>query len=104
MVVDALSRVPTLVEKGEFKELITVQQGWLTEVHDSYSNDQEVKGIIKGIARGDPTFDGYQYHKGLLKYGKKFYIGSSEELGNKVIWKFHYSPMGGHSDQEITYK
>lgn len=104
VVADALSRVPVVVEKGEFKELVTVRQGWLTEVLDSYSNDEAVKGIIEGIAQGDPSFDGYRYHKGLIKLGEKLYIGSNGELRNKVIWEFHDSPMGGHSGQEVTYR
>lgn len=104
LVADALSRVNPLPEEGELKEILTVQQGWLVEVLDSYTNDPEVQSILEGIAVKDPTYKLYQYAKGLIKVEGRMYIGSGGDLRTRIIWEFHDSSMGGHSGQEVTYK
>lgn len=104
MAADALSRVHEVDAVGEIKEISTVQQGWLTDLLDSYVGDEETQRIIEGIAVKNDQFSAYQYHQGLIKYDGKLYVGSQNNLKNQIIWEFHDSAAGGHSGQDVTYK
>ena len=42
----------------------------------NYENDDEAKKIMEGITTKEVAYIHFQYQKGLIKTGNKFYVGT----------------------------
>lgn len=72
---------------------------WLEEVLSSYEHDDWATKMITEISVNPDEHPMFSVTKGLIKYKKRIYIGSTRELRKQLLEQMHSSPMGGHSGQ-----
>ncbi|WOG86400.1 hypothetical protein DCAR_0205603 [Daucus carota subsp. sativus] len=104
VVADALSRLHEGETVGKVWEMTVLQNGWVTEILDSYMGDSTVTDIISGIALKQPQYSDFSFTNGLLKYKGCLYVGNGTSVKQNILWELHDSPIRGHSGQDATFK
>ena len=101
-VVDALSRRPHV--PGDCYVLSEIQPAWVQEIMDSYESDPHVTAILQKLAIDPLTVPNFTLQGGLLRFKKRLWVGSNEQLQRKIIDNLHASSAGGHSGFPVTYR
>lgn len=98
---DALSRV-----HHKIHALIasTVKPAWVTEVVDSYKNDQICKDLLAQLTINPDSVPNYTVQQGVLRYKNRIVIGADNTIRTKLLAALHSSELGGHSGQRATYQ
>ena len=104
VVADALSRLHEGETVGKVWEMTVLQNGWVTEILDSYMGDSTVTDIISGIALKQPQYSDFSFTNGLLKYKGRLYVGNGTSVKQNILWELHDSPIRGHLGQDATFK
>ena len=98
---DALSRItPT----SSLSAISTVIPNWITEVQESYTEDEECKEMIARLSIDANAELGYTLKNGILRFHDKIVVGDSTALKQQLLTNFHTSSFGGHSGEQATYK
>jgi hypothetical protein len=100
-VADALSR--KLYHSATCFAVSVVTPAWLSEVVDSYQNDDHALSLITKLSVDPAVVPKFILQNGLLRYNNRIWIGNNQQLKHKLLLAFHSSPMGGHSGIPVTY-
>ncbi|KAJ4807007.1 polyprotein [Rhynchospora pubera] len=105
-VADALSRrlndcAPTVSETMAVSELVPV---WVTEIKQSYEQDQWIQDLIDKFQEGTLAKSIYSYNHGVLRYKSRICVGNAHNWRNKVLQEMHDSNLGGHAGILGTYQ
>lgn len=100
-VADTLSRISKHVEYAAMS--IPQWQHWDTLQHELWE-DNFLKKICDDIESDPCTHMGFSVENGVLYYKGRLVIPKTSTLISNIIWKFHSSPMGGHSGESKTYQ
>jgi hypothetical protein len=98
-VVDALSR-----EDPSLMAISIVTPSWISNIEDSYTNDNLYTEIIQQLLVDQNAVTQYSVHSGILRYKGKICIGSNSDLRNKILTSLHSSAIGGHFGIRVTYQ
>jgi hypothetical protein len=77
---------------------------WITEVTDSYENDEYCNDLIAKLTIDSESVPNYTLKSGILRFNKKIVVGNNSELRTKIIASLHDSALGGHSGEAATYQ
>lgn len=102
LVADALSRVHEI--EGECTAMITVKPTWKEELLDSLTDDVQVQDMLTNYNITGTLEDGFQMINGELKYKGKYFVGTGNNLREKICANTHGSKEGGHSGISATIK
>ncbi|KAL2237867.1 UNVERIFIED_CONTAM: Retrovirus-related Pol polyprotein from transposon 17.6 [Sesamum indicum] len=97
---DALSRG----EQIECSTITVVIPNWVTEVQQSYKNNDELRSILQAKAVQDASYPAYELQGGILRKNRRIYVGKGTRLRDKIINVLHDSAIGGHSGINGTYQ
>ncbi|XP_074355691.1 uncharacterized protein LOC141695333 [Apium graveolens] len=87
VVADALSKLPENKENGKLQAITTIRQGWLSDVKDSYDQDNIAQEILQGIISGNDAFQSYKFSQGIITVDNKVLIGNKGELRKQGLPK-----------------
>ena len=86
-------------QQGSCLAITTAKPLWIKELQESYNSDSQCQSIISQLLLDQAAQPQYEWNNGLLKYGGRLYVGSSNGLRGKLIQTLHDSSLGGHSGQ-----
>jgi hypothetical protein len=107
-VADALSRRPNMDQDTANAHLNTVSMStitpdWLLQVTQGYDQDPTAKKILTQLAVGGQLAH-YTITQGVIRYKGRIWLGSNQEMHQKVMSALHDSAVGGHSGFPVTYR
>jgi hypothetical protein len=98
-VVDALSR-----QEHEVSAISSVTPDWISDIEESYTNDEPYTTIIQLLAVNPHAVPHYTLHTGILRYKGRICIGTNTDLRWKILTSLHSSAVGGHSSIRATFQ
>jgi RNase H-like domain found in reverse transcriptase/Reverse transcriptase (RNA-dependent DNA polymerase)/Integrase zinc binding domain/Retroviral aspartyl protease/Ty3 transposon capsid-like protein/Integrase core domain/Chromo (CHRromatin Organisation MOdifier) domain len=101
---DALSRRVHSTDTGEMHAISEVNPKWLEELKVSYEGDEWAQDVLSADQQSLALPPEITIHCGIIRKGKKIYVGKNEEWRTKVIQALHDSSLGGHSGILGTYQ
>jgi hypothetical protein len=88
---DALSR-----KDHDISTISSVVPLWVSNIENSYKDDQHLTNIIQQLAMNDQAVPHYNLHTGIVRYRCRICIGDSKELKTNILSSMHSSAIGGH--------
>jgi hypothetical protein len=76
---------------------------WTTEITSSYSGDEHCVKLLQELVLDKQSHAHFTCQSGILRYKGRIYIGSSQNLKDKIFESFHSSAFGGHLGTRVTY-
>lgn len=101
-VADALSRRG--LSEAELSAISLAKPGWLTELQESWHNDELAQQIITNVVAQLEQLEGFSYDNDTIKFNGRLYVGANGELRQKVILELHQKGVGGYSGRQATIK
>jgi hypothetical protein len=95
---DALSR-----KDHDISTISSVVPLWVSNIENSYKDDQHLTNIIQQLAMNDQAVPHYNLHTGIVRYRCRICIGDSKELKTNILSSMHSSAIGGHWGVRATY-
>lgn len=100
-VADALSRV---VYKEQLNAIATAIPVWITEIINSYEQDEYCKEMIRKLTVDSQAEPNYTLNGEILRYKNRVIVGANSKLRQQLIMSCHSSSLGGHSGERATYQ
>jgi hypothetical protein len=82
----------------------SVKPKWLDDVVASYAKDPVAQEMIAALMIDSVVYPNYTWHKGVLRYKSRIWIGVDKELQSRLLQDCHASGLGGHSGAPVTYR
>ncbi|KAL5713694.1 hypothetical protein ACHQM5_015747 [Ranunculus cassubicifolius] len=79
-----------------------VQPTWLTELANSWANDEHAQSLISRLVLDPNHCKDYSWTQQTLRYHNRLYVGSNGHLRFKIWQELHQSSIGGHSGIKAT--
>ena len=70
----------------------------------SYKEDVPTQHIIAALSIAGSRVPGYELKDGILYYKKRIWVGTDQQLHNRILHSLHSSPARGHSGIHATYQ
>jgi hypothetical protein len=102
VVADTLSRKDEDVE-AFLCAISVIQPDWIIEARDEWKNDKKVWTLIQRLQQDSSASNTFTWKNDSLWYKDRLYLCKNSQLKQKVLFKFHTSPVGGHSGFLKTY-
>jgi hypothetical protein len=99
VVADALSR-----KQHTSLAISAVTPKWITEVEQSYSQDNGCKPLLEQLLLDNQSKPNYSLNAGILRYKGKIYVGNVPPLKKQLLTALHSLAVGGHSGHKATYQ
>jgi hypothetical protein len=77
---------------------------WITEVEQSYSQDNVCKPLLEHLLLDNQSKPNYSLNAGIIRYKGKIYVGNVPPLKKQLLTALHSSAVGGHSGHKATYQ
>jgi hypothetical protein len=97
---DALWRRPQIESINALSSAVPL---WIHDVQPSYVDDVKWRELEKQLHIKPDSVPHFTLTNGLIRYKGRLYIGSKTDLRSNLIQSFHYSALGGHSGDRVTY-
>lgn len=102
IVADSLSRVYEGLE--ESTAITVLQPTWKEEICASYDNDSTAQEMLSEISVKGNSLNDFSLSQGILKWKGRYYVGTSNNLRQKICNSIHSNMEGGHSGIAATLK
>jgi hypothetical protein len=76
---------------------------WINDVLATYTTDEKCKHLEEQLRINAAAIPNFTLTNGIPKYKKTIYVGSTTDMRKQLIATFHYSALGGHSGERVTY-
>lgn len=102
-VADALSRANAVGERRT-ATAVALQPMWVTELVQSYQQDQELGNLIAELVSFPFHVSFYTYTDGLLWFKGRLVVGNVQQLREQIMTYMHASSVGGHLGITATFQ
>lgn len=80
--------------------IVTVLLEWINDIKDSYVGDMFSQQILEEPLNQPGTMGDYSCVSGLIRYKGRIFVGSGNEMRQKILTNFRSSAFGGHSEKK----
>lgn len=98
---DALSRHPA--PPAHLNANSSSQPSWLSEVVAGYDRDPSAQQLLQELSLAPDSHPPFSLTDGVLRLKGRIWLGSNQDVQQKVISALHSSALGGHSRFPVTF-